>query len=212
MNYSELTTAIIDYVENSDATFVSQIPLFVQQAEERIYNAVQIPAIRKNMVGSLTAGNQYLSLPTDYLAPFSFAVITPVTLAQTYLLNKDVNFIREAYPTPSVTGTPAHYAQFSPYTFIVGPTPDASYSVELNFYYYPESIVTASTTWLGDNFESVLLYGALREAANFMKEEPDMIQNYEAKYQESLALLKMLGDGKDRRDAYRDGQVRVPVV
>lgn len=212
MNYTQLVTAIQDYVENSDTTFVSQIPLLVQQAEERIYNAVQIPAIRKNMTGSLTAGNKYLSLPTDYLAPFSLAVITPVTLTQTFLLNKDVNFIREAYPSPSDTGTPVHYAQFSPYTFILGPTPDLSYAVELHFYYYPESIVTANTTWLGDNFETVLLYGALREAANFMKEEPDMIQNYEAKYQESLALLKMLGDGKDRRDAYRDGQVRVPVV
>jgi len=211
VNYTELVTAIESYVENDESSFVAQLPNFVQLAEERIYNSVQIPAIRKNQTGTLTSSNKYLTLPTDWLATFSLAVITPVTLEQTFLLNKDVNYIREAYPLPTDTGAPQHYAQFDADTLILGPTPDANYAVELHYYYYPESIVTASTTWLGDNFESVLLYGALREAYLYMKGEADIIANYESKYQESLMLLKMLGDGKDRRDAYRSGQVRVPV-
>jgi hypothetical protein len=212
VNYSELVTAIQDYVENTESTFVANIPVFVQLAEERIYNSVQIPAIRKNQTGSITADNKYLTLPTDWLATFSLSVIDPVTEAQTFLLNKDVNYIREAYPTPSVTGTPQHYAQFDENTLILGPTPDVIYDVELHYYYYPESIVDAGTSWLGNNFETVLLYGALREAYLFMKGEADIIANYEGKYQESLALLKQLGDGKDRRDAYRSGQLRVPVT
>lgn len=211
MNYAALVTSIETYVENTETDFVSQIPTFVQLAEERIYNSVQIPAIRKNQTGSLTSSNKYLTLPTDWLATFSLSVIDTVTAAQTFLMNKDVNYIREAYPVPTTTGTPQHYAQFDEDTLILGPTPDAAYSVELHYYYYPESIVTAGTSWLGDNFETVLLYGALREAYLFMKGEADITASYEAKYQESLMLLKMLGDGKDRRDAYRSGQVRVPV-
>jgi hypothetical protein len=212
VNYSELVTAIQDYVENAESTFVANIPVFVQLAEERIYNSVQIPAIRKNQTGSITADNKYLTLPTDWLATFSLSVIDPVTEAQTFLLNKDVNYIREAYPTPSVTGTPQHYAQFDENTLILGPTPDVIYDVELHYYYYPESIVDAGTSWLGNNFETVLLYGALREAYLFMKGEADIIASYEGKYQESLVLLKQLGDGKDRRDAYRSGQLRGPVT
>lgn len=212
MNYSQLVTAIEEYAETTESTFVSQVPTFVQLAEERIYNSVQIPAIRKNQIGTLTTSNKYLSLPTDWLATFSLAVIDPTTEAQTFLLDKDVNFIREAYPDPGDTGVPQHYAQFDYNTLIVGPTPDQGYSVELHYYYYPQSIVTAGTSWLGDNFETVLLYGALREAAIFQKQEPDIIANYEAKYQESLMLLKQLGDGKNRRDSYRSGQVRVPVL
>jgi hypothetical protein len=212
VNYSQLVTAIEEYAETTESTFVSQVPTFVQLAEERIYNSVQIPAIRKNQIGTLTTSNKYLSLPTDWLATFSLAVIDPTTEAQTFLLDKDVNFIREAYPDPGDTGVPQHYAQFDYNTLIVGPTPDQGYSVELHYYYYPQSIVTAGTSWLGDNFETVLLYGALREAAIFQKQEPDIIANYEAKYQESLMLLKQLGDGKNRRDSYRSGQVRVPVL
>lgn len=212
MNYSQLVTAIEDYIESTESALVAQIPTFVQLAEERVYNSVQIPAIRKNQVGNLTASNKYLSLPTDWLATFSLAVIDPVTNAQTFLLDKDVNYIREAYPDPDDTGVPQHYAQFDYNTLILGPTPDQGYNVELHYYYYPASIVTVGTSWLGDNFETVLLYGALREAAIFQKQEPDIIANYEAKYQESLALLKQLGDGKNRRDAYRSGQVRVPVL
>lgn len=211
MNYAALVTAIQQYTSNYEATFVANIPLFVQIAEERIYNTVQIPAIRKNVTGTLTSGNKYLTLPTDWLATFSLAVIDPVTQAQSFLLDKDVNFIRESFPEPAVTGTPTHYAIFDQNTLIVGPTPDASYAVELHYYYYPQSIVTAGTSWLGDNFESVLLYGALREAYLFMKGEEDLINYYEQKYAESLMLLKQLGDGKDRRDSYRSGQVRVPV-
>jgi hypothetical protein len=211
VNYTQLVAAIEDYVETTESTFVSNIPTFVQLAEERIYNSVQIPAIRKNQAGNLTVNNKYLTLPTDWLATFSLAVVDPTTSAQSFLLNKDVNYIREAFPTPSDTGTPTHYAQFDSTSLIIGPTPDASYSVELHYYYYPASIVDAGTSWLGDNFETVLLYGSLREAVIFQKGEADIIANYEAKYQESLMLLKVLGDGKDRRDAYRSGQTRVEV-
>ena len=211
MNYATLVSTIENYCENTESLFVSSIPTFVQLAEERIYNTVQIPAIRKNQTGAMTGGDKYLTLPNDWLATFSLAVIDPVTSAQSFLLNKDVNYIREAYPTPSSTGTPAHYAQFSDTALIIGPTPDANYGVELHYYYYPESIVTAGTSWLGNNFETVLVYGSLREAQVFMKGEADIIANYEAKYQESMMLLKVLGDGKDRRDAYRSGQARVAV-
>jgi len=211
MNYATLVSTIENYCENTESLFVSSIPTFVQLAEERIYNTVQIPAIRKNQIGAMTGGDKYLTLPTDWLATFSLAVIDPTTTAQLFLLNKDVNYIREAYPNPASTGTPAHYGQFSSTALIIGPTPDANYGVELHYYYYPETIVTAGTSWLGDNFETVLVYGSLREAQVFMKGEADIIANYEAKYQESLMLLKVLGDGKDRRDAFRSGQARVAV-
>jgi hypothetical protein len=210
MNYSELVTEIQSYVENEFAT--ADINTFIQQAEQRIYNSVQLPAIRKNVTGSLTIGNKYLSVPTDWLATFSLAVIDAAGEYQ-YLLNKDVNFIRAAYPTTAVLdrGLPEYYAIFDSNSFILGPTPDAAYTAELHYYYYPESIVTAGTTWLGDNFDSALLYGALLEAYTYMKGESDVLQGYQQRYQETLALLKMLGDGKDRRDAYRSGQVRYPV-
>ena len=212
MNYATLVQLVQDYLESTETSFVDNIPTFVQQAEERIYNSVQLPAIRKNVTGTMTSGNKYLSLPDDWLATFSIAVIDPVTGAYAYMLDKDVNYIREAFPVPATTGSPTHYAIFDANTLIVGPTPDASYSVELHYYYYPESIVTAGTTWLGDNFETVLLYGTLREAYLYLKGETDLAAQYEAKYQEALGLLKQLGDGKDRRDAYRSGQVRVPVT
>jgi hypothetical protein len=211
MNYAALVTLIQDYCGNAESSFVANIPNFVQLAEERIYNSVQIPAIRKNQTGAITASNKYLTLPTDWLATFSLAVVNPTTQAQTFLLNKDVNFIRESFPVPTDTSTPTHYAQFDSGTLLLGPTPDLSYAVELHYYYYPESIVTAGTSWLGDNFETVLLYGSLREAYQYMKGEEDITAQYENKYQEALALLKVLGDGKDRRDAYRSGQARVPV-
>jgi hypothetical protein len=210
MNYAQLTQAIIDYSESSEQTFVDNIPLFVQQCEERVYNAVQIPAIRKNQVGNFTQSDKYLALPSDYLASFSMAVIL-ADGSQEFLIDKDVNFIRQAYPNPTDEGVPRYYAQFEPYTYIIGPTPDANYNVELHYYYYPQSIVTAGTSWLGDNFETVLLYGSLREAVIFQKGEQDMVTYYESKYQESLALLRELGDGKDRRSAYRDGQLKLPV-
>jgi hypothetical protein len=210
MNYAQLTQAILDYTESYEQTFIDNVPLFVQQCEERVYNAVQIPAIRKNQVGNFTQSDKYLALPSDYLASFSMAVIL-ADGSQEFLIDKDVNFIRQAYPSPTDEGVPRYYAQFEPYTYIIGPTPDANYNVELHYYYYPQSIVTAGTSWLGDNFETVLLYGSLREAVIFQKGEQDMVTYYESKYQESLALLKELGDGKDRRSAYRDGQLKLPV-
>jgi len=297
MNYQQLYAAIQNYAESTEQLFVESIPTFVQQCEERVYNAVQIPAIRKNVIGNFTQSDSYLALPNDYLASFSLAVIDASGNYE-YLLDKDVNFIRQAYPNPTTdVGAPKYYAQFRPYTYLIGPTPDANYQTELHYYYYPESIIqgvmsglgtitggsgyingtyqnvsltggtgqyaiadivvsggavssvtiknggsfyvvgdiisastanlgnagsgfsvpvtninnATGTSWLGDNFETVLLYGSLREAVIFQKGEQDMVNYYEQKYQESLALLKELGDGKDRRSAYRDGQLRLPV-
>jgi hypothetical protein len=212
MNYSQLVDLIKQYTQNEETSFVANIPVFVQLAEERIYNAVFIPAIRKNQIGTLTPSNKYLTVPSDWLANFSLSVIEPVTNAQTFLIDKDVNFIRECYPDPDDTGVPKYYAIFDDNTFILGPTPDSNYQVELHYYYYPESIVTASTSWLGTNFETVLLYGAVREAYIYMKGEQDMMVYYEQKYQESLGLLKLLGEGKDRTDAFRSGLNRIPVT
>ena len=280
MTYTELKAAIIAYTENQGLT-ESDLATFTRQAEQRIYNSVQIANLRKNMTGSLTLGNSYLSCPNDYLSSYSLAVYsyatplatgssgaftisvtsatnikvgqyvygssigtgavvtlingTTITLSVansgtmtgatvtfqgefSYLLNKDVNFIREVYPVPQNTGQPKYYAIFGPLSsnvtelsFIVGPTPDMAYAAELHYYYYPPSIVDAGTSWLGDNFDSALLYGALVEAYTYMKGEQDMMVLYDTKYKESLMLLKNLGDGKQRGDAYRDGQVKLPV-
>ena len=221
MNYAELSDNIQAYAENTESNFVAEIPTFVKQAEQRIYNSIQFPSIRKNMTGVTQANNKYLSCPNDFLAVYSLAVIDG-TGSYEYLLNKDVNFIRQAYPQPTDTGIPRYYALFGPtvnggaitneLSFILGPTPDANYSVELHFYYYPESIVTAGTSWLGDNFDSVLLYGSLVEAYTYMKGEADMMALYNQKYMEALALAKRLGDGMERQDAYRSGQFRQAVT
>lgn len=218
MNYTALSNAIQAYTENTEADFVAEIPVFVQQAEQRIYNNVQFPSLRKNVTGATTSSNKYLACPQDFLAVYSMAVVDG-TGAYEYLLNKDVNFIRQAYPVPTDTGLPRYYALFGPQSndanelsFILGPTPDASYTVELHYYFYPESIVTASTTWLGDNFDSVLLYASLVEAYTYMKGETDMMQLYNQKFMEALALAKRLGDGMERQDAYRSGQFRQKVT
>lgn len=214
MNYTQLTAAIQDYTQNFDSDFVANIPVFITQAEQRIYNNVQLPALRRNQIGNTSANNKYLSLPSDYLATYSFSVIDPATNAQEFLLQKDVNFIRQAYPDPDDTGKPKYYAQFDADTFIMGPTSDIRYNVELHYYYYPQSITTTAsgTSWVGDNFDSVLLYGSLVEAYTFMKGEQDLITLYNQKYVEALALLKRLGDGMDRQDAYRSGQFRQQVT
>ena len=216
MTYAELVSAIKGYAENdfpaTAGSFSStdQLNTFIEQAEQRIFNSVQFPVIRKNVTGTTTSGNKYLATPVDFLSVFSIAVIA-ANGSYEFLLNKDVNFIREAYPTPTDLGTPAYYALFNENTFILGPTPDSNYSTELHYFYYPESIVTAGTSWLGDNFDSVLLYASLLEAAAFMKSDPDTIKNYTDRYNEALLLAKRLGDGLDRQDAYRSGQVRIPV-
>jgi hypothetical protein len=210
MNYAELVQAIKDYTENEEASFVSQIPTFVRQAEERIYRTVMIPELRKNATSATTSGNQYLGRPSDFLAVFSLAVVDGDG-DYIYLLDKDVNFIREAYPNASTQSLPRYYAQFdgddalSEGNFILGPTPDANYTVELHYYYDPPSIVSTSTSWLGDNAESVLLYGALIEAYTYMKGEADILQVYEARYQEALAQLGGVGI-RSMRDNYRDGR------
>ena len=213
MNYTELVTAVSDYTENTFET--AEMNTFIEQAEQRIYNSVQFPSLRKNVTGTITANNKYLSCPLDYLSTFSLAVVD-ATGAYEYLLNKDVNFIRQAYPQPTDTAIPKYYALFGPnsavaneLSFILGPTPDATYTVELHYFYYPESIVTAGTSWLGDNFDSVLLYGTLVEAYTFMKGEADMMTLYDGKYKEALQLAKRLGDGLERSDSYRSGQFRV---
>lgn len=280
MNFSELSNAIQAYTNNTDVDFIDAIPVFVEQAEQRINNAVQVANLRKNMTGNLQAGNKFLPCPDDFLSTFSLAVyveqettatgtaaqftitvanatqIVPgmfaegtgiainavvalvvgntvtLTLANTgtvsgevyfqgdyiFLLNRDVNYIREAYPNPLQRATPKYYAIFGPninnvneLTFIVGPTPDVEYKAELHFYFYPESIVTAGTSWLGDNFDSVLLYGSLVEAYTWMKGEQDIMAVYDSKFKEAVSLLKNLGDGKQRGDAYLDGQVKLPV-
>jgi hypothetical protein len=226
MNYVTLFKTIKSYVENdfpnqdwtdtagsgtTTLTGTEQINTFIQQAEQRIYNSVQLPVERVNVIGSTTANNKYLNFPAGWLADFSLAVIDPVTQAQTYLLQKDVEYIREAFPVPTATGTPSHYAIFNNVTFILGPTPDASYNMEMHYYAYPQSIVTAGTSWIGDNFDSVLLYGSLLEAYTFMKGEPDVIQNYTARYTDAMLQLKQLGEGKDRQDTYRTMQARIPV-
>jgi hypothetical protein len=228
MNYSQLVSAIETYTENTfpattlaDGSVVSsttQINNFITQAEQRIYNSVQFPSIRKNVTGYISANNKYLACPNDFLAVYSLAVIDS-TGTYEYLLNKDVNFIRQAYPQPTDKAMPRYYALFGPsfsnsteLSFILGPTPDTSYNAELHYYYYPESITTANTSWLGDNFDSVLLYGSLVEAYTFMKGEQDIIMLYDTKYKEALALAKRLADGMERQDAYRSGQFRQAVT
>jgi hypothetical protein len=234
MTYAELIAAIQSYTENTfpetylytNATVSPQTQLntFIEQAEQRIYNTVQFPSLRKNVTGITSNGNKYLSCPADFLSSYSLAVIDASGNYE-YLLNKDVNFIRQAYPQPTDTALPKYYALFGPTTtndpspvitnelsFILGPTPDAAYNVELHYYYYPESITVAASgqTWLGDNFDTVLLYGSLVEAYTFMKGEQDIIALYDGKYKEALALAQRLGDGLERSDAYRSGQFRVP--
>ena len=242
MNYTDLFNTVKSYCENDFATSAftnvagtgtavvtstEQVDMFIQQAEQRIYNTVQPPALRKNMYGRLTIGNKYLNLPSDFLSVYSLAVLTDPTAdfasPQAFLLNKDVSFIREAYPDPRVTDVPQHYALFGPntgqnvplpnkaFTLEVGPAPDDNYRVELHYLHYPESIVTAGTSWLGDNFDSVLLYGSLLEAITFMKGEADIVGIYKGRYDEAMDLYKQMGDGKERQDAYRSGQVRVAV-
>ena len=210
MNYTELVAAIQSYTEDEYPT--ADINLFIQQAEERIVNSVQIPDLRKNVTGTMTAGSKYLNVPSDWLATFSLAVIDTDN-SYTYLLNKDVNFIRESFPDTDNTfwKKPEYYAVFDDTTFILGATPDAAYDSELHYYYYPQSIVVAGTSWLGDNFDSTLLYGSLLEAATYLKADADTITNYNNRYKEAMDLIQNLGEGKNRRDAYRSGQARIPV-
>jgi hypothetical protein len=219
MNYATLVSTIKAYTENDfpdtegsgGLTSTQQIDTFIEQAETRIYNNVQLLDLRKNVTGNASLGNMYLSVPSDWLANFSLAVIDPVTGGYEYLLNKDVNYIREAFPYPATTGKPTHYAMFDQNSYILGPTPDANYNMELHYFYYPQSIVTAGTSWLGDNFDTVLLYGSLLEAATYMKSEADVVAQYQNRYEEALGQLKGLAEGKNRQDMYRTQQVRYPV-
>lgn len=215
MTYLELCTAIQDYVENTFST--TQLNLFIEQAEQRIYNSIQLPDLRKNVTGVISANNKYLQCPLDFLSVYSLAVIDADD-NYTYLLNKDVNFIREAYPNPNDKAIPKYYAIFGPrsddvteLTFILGPTPDAQYDAELHYFYYPPSIVVAGDTWLGENFDSALLYGSVLEAYVFLKGDDSIMVQYRQRYEEAMNLLNTLATGKDRGDAYRNGQARIPV-
>ncbi len=220
MTYSELVAAVQSYTENTFPT--ADINKMIKIAEQTIYNTVQLASLRKNVTGSLSLNSPYLSVPDDFLSVYSLAIYPSGGGAYLYLLNKDVNFIREAYPNPATTGTPKHYAIFGPQsgnpdelTLIVGPTPNAAFGAELHYYYYPLSITDPAsgyTTWLGDNFDSALFNGTMMEAIRYMKGEPDLVSLYQQQFAQSMALLKNLGDGKQRMDAYRDGQVRNPVV
>jgi len=206
MTYAELVAAIKDYTNNTETAFVAAIPTFVKQAEQRIYRSVNLPVNRKNVAGTLTDGNQYLTMPTDFLLPLSLSITSSSN--QIFLLNKDSNFIRSTYPNASTKGTPKYYAIFAVDTFIIGPTPDANYVTELHYYYQPASIVDTSPSWLGTNADTALLYGSLVEAYTYMKGDPDMMQLYQQRYQEAMALLKLQAEGRMTRDEYRDGTIR----
>tara|TARA_R100000963_G_C4641815_1_gene105425 strand:+ start:1239 stop:1871 length:633 start_codon:yes stop_codon:yes gene_type:complete len=207
MNYTELTAAIKDYTNNTGTDFVAAIPTFVKQAEQRIYRSVNLPVNRKNVAGNMTDGNAYLTMPTDFLFPLSLSITSSSN--QIFLLNKDANFIRSTYPNASTEGTPKYYAVFDVDTFIIGPTPDANYTTELHYYYQPNSIVTDSTSWLGTNADTVLLYGSLVEAYVYMKGDADMMQLYQQRYDEALQLLKIQAEGRMTGDEYREGTIRM---
>lgn len=211
MTYAQLKQAIQDYTQNDEATFVTNIPNFVRQCEEIVYTSVQLSVLRKNQTGTLTASNRYLTLPSDFIAPYSLLVTASGT-TQTALLFKDEEWLREAFPDPTVTGTPKYYAMFDSTTFLVAPTPTGSYAVEMHYFYYPESIVTASTTWLGTNFDQVLLWGSLVNAYLFMKGEKDLIDSYDGQFKQGLSMLKKLGDGMLRQDTFKALQTKTVVT
>ncbi len=202
MDYTELTTNIEDITEN---TFTAdQLAMFTRQTEQKIYEAIELPVLRRNQTSAFASGNPYVTPPADFLYAYSFAVVDAFG-NYTYLLRKDVNFLREAYPSQASTGKPKYYSQFDVDSLFVGPTPDAAYEVQLNYKYRPESLVTAGTTWLGDNFDAALLNGALVEAIRFLKGEKDMVDLYDKMYKEALVTLKTLGEGKMTKDMYRSG-------
>ena len=210
MTYSELKSLIQDYLQNTEATFVADLPTIIKQAETRILKTVKLPVFRKNVTGNLTSGNQYLATPTDFLDNFSLSITN--SSSQEFLLFKDVNFVRDAYPNASTTGVPKHYALFDNTSFIVGPTPGSGYTVELHYFYQPDSLTAGSdsgTTWLSTNAENALLYGCLVEAYTYMKGEPDLMATYEKRYDQALARLKTLGEGDNKVDSYRDDSQRI---
>lgn len=211
MNYAELVDAIQKYLETNEASFVANIPMFVRAVENRIYNEVQLPALRRNATGSTTIDNKFLSLPSDFLAPHSLAIIDPSTGAYNYVLFKDENLVREMYPLPSTKGMPKIYGLFDADSAVLGPTPDKAYAVELHYFYYPESLVTAGTSWVATNFPSVMLYGCIAEGYRYLKGEEKMQAVYDGQYREALNLLRKLGEGRNRGDSYRDGQVKLKV-
>lgn len=211
MNYAELKAAVQFYLETSEEGFVANIPVFVRQVENRIYNAVQLPALRKSVKGQTTKDSNYLAAPVDFLAPFSMSLINTATGDYDYARFVDVDLIREAYPLPTQKGMPQLYGLFDPNTFILGPTPNFNYGVELHYFYYPESIVTAGTSWVGTNFESVLLYGVIAEGYRALKGNIEQQKVYDEQYESALSLLRKLGEGRNKGDAYRDREPKLKV-
>ena len=209
LTYTQLSEAIQSYTQVNESSFVDNIPLFIQNTEIKVNNSVQLPAFRKNVTGTATTGFQYIDLPTDFLSDFSVAVIDPVE-GYRYLLQKDVSYIREGFPYPAVTGVPQYYSLFDNTAFLLGPTPDDDYTIEMHYFAYPQSITetVSGTSWLGDNFPNVLLWGSLVDAYIFLKGEADLIQAYQQQFDQAMQILKQLGDGKDRQDTYRVTQVR----
>ena len=203
--YTTLTQAIKDYTENAETTFSNNIVNFVKTTEEQILRSIQLPDFRKNVIGTLTQSTPYLAMPSDFLYPFSLALDNS---GYEFLIFKDVNFIREAYPSSSSTGVPKYYGIFNEESFIVGPTPNGNYTVELHYSYEPQSITESSdgTSWLGDNATNALLYGSLAQAYIFRKGEPDIAQQYQQQYEIAIGQLKKEGEGYNRTDAYRTGQ------
>ena len=204
LTYTQLKQAMQDYTESNETTFVANIDLMIKQAEDRILKTVQLPDFRKNVTGTTQINVQYLEVPSDFLAPFSLACDNS---GYEYAIFKDVSTIRSMYPDNTYTGVPKYYGLFSDDYFILGPTPSAAFDAELHYFYRPESIVTAENSWLGDNAESVLLYGCLVEAYTFLKGDSDLLSIYAGRYGEALEKLNVLGKGYSMTDSYRSGDV-----
>ena len=207
--FATLKTAIQDYTENTDTTFVSNLNNFIKGSEERILKSVQLSPFRKNASGSMTSGNKYLAVPTDYLASFSLS-FTNSSSEQVFLELKDADYVQSYNPNPATTGNPKYYAVYDVDNFIIGPTPNSGYAVELHYYYRPASITAGAdsgTTWLSENTPYALLYGSLVEAYIFMKGENDLIATYEKRFTQALTEAKLLGEAKETTDEYRVGKV-----
>ena len=204
--FATLKSAIQDYTDNSETTFVNNLSIFIKEAEERILKNVQLSLFRKNSTGTASSSNKYLAMPSDFLAPFSLSVLS--SSAHEFLEFKDVNFIQTFTPNPATTGTPRYYAIFDVSNFILAPTPDAAYTAELHYYYRPASLTAGSdsgTTWLSENAPNALLYGCLVEAYTFMKGEQDVMAMYDKRFAESLSRLKDFGEARENADAFRRG-------
>ena len=206
-----LTASVQEWTQNDESTFVAEIPFFIKNAEERIFKVVDLEYFRKNATGVMTSGNNFLQKPSDWLANFSLSFVNSSS-ENVFLLQKDVNYLQEFHPNPSSTGTPRFYASFDVNNFIVAPTPNSNFTVEVHYYYRPASLTTddSGSTWISTNAPDALLYATLIEAYTFMKGENDLLQLYTARFTEAISRLKIYAEAKENTDAYREGLVRVP--